>query len=130
METKGRPTKGELKPNKEKTFEAIQWLKDNSAVYIYTCTISKKVLYVGQTSSIKRRFRRHYKKLYKDRSVKDFDFNDEFFQTYQGNITIYWLEMNNRGERLQLEAALIYSLDPVYEGWKHKHFVSLLQDIE
>ena len=30
METKGRPTKDELKPNKEKTFEAIQWLKDNS----------------------------------------------------------------------------------------------------
>ena len=29
METKGRPTKDELKPNKEKTFEAIQWLKDN-----------------------------------------------------------------------------------------------------
>jgi Probable transposase len=29
LETKGRPTKDELKPNKEKTFEAIQWLKDN-----------------------------------------------------------------------------------------------------
>jgi hypothetical protein len=29
LETKGRPTKDELKPNKEKAFEAIQWLKDN-----------------------------------------------------------------------------------------------------
>ena len=70
------------KEEKSKTIKFINELEDKGGVYIYQLVGKVNVLYVGQTGSIKRRFKRHYRKLYKTKETKDFDINDKFFHIF------------------------------------------------
>lgn len=86
-------------------------LKDvGCGVYIYT-NDHKEVLYIGE-GILKARILRHYRKSYKDK-VKN-NLSHKFFYERKEKMTVYYKSIDDKYERLAVEAMLTVVLKPSY----------------
>ncbi|MED3882820.1 GIY-YIG nuclease family protein [Priestia megaterium] len=110
----------QVKPrNRQDFINNIELLKQQTGVrkgiYIYINN-SNEVLYIGKGNPIKDRLISHYKKLSK--TVLNNDKRTMFFQQNEGNVKIYWLEIENQEERELVEHLLAFVLNPLYRKWR------------
>lgn len=82
---------------------------EDSGVYIYT-NDRGEVLYIGE-GKLKSRLLRHYKKSYKKQINSP---RHHFFQERKEKMTVYYKLMNDKYERLAIEAMLTVVLEPSY----------------
>ncbi|MFD2679264.1 GIY-YIG nuclease family protein [Bacillus seohaeanensis] len=97
--------KSQLK--KERGIYALELIKENKS----------ELLYIGKGNPIRDRILSHYKKLSKN-PKKDKDNRIKFFQENQGEVKIYYLELNEKGEQEIIEHLLSYILQPKYKKWR------------
>lgn len=98
--------------NKEEEQKKIrETLKDvGCGVYIYT-NEHKEVLYIGE-GILKARLLRHYRKSFKDK-VKN-NPSHKFFNKRKEKMTVYYQLIDDKYERLAIEAMLTVVLKPSY----------------
>lgn len=81
----------------------------DTGVYIYT-NKQEEVLYIGE-GRIKTRLIRHYKKSYEEQINSP---RHKFFKERRESMIVYYLPMNDKYERLAVEAMLTVIYEPSY----------------
>ncbi|MFJ8243690.1 GIY-YIG nuclease family protein [Peribacillus asahii] len=107
-----KPNSNQEKQEQIKLIESS--LFDKEGIYVYV-NAAEETFYVGKGSPLKSRIKSHYNKLLKKGSDSR---RVEFFQNNQGNMTIFWLEIEDEEEREIVEHLLSHLLKPKYKKWR------------
>lgn len=89
-----------------------------NGIYVYK-DLSGNLLYIGKAKSLRNRLFSHYRECYETvpGDTKDNRWH-RFFLHHQGELTIYWIEIEDEKPRRIIEEMLDYLLEPKFNEWK------------
>jgi excinuclease UvrABC nuclease subunit len=109
--THAPPENESVRRNVRKTIKNITGLKNG--IYVYK-DFNDIVLYIGKAKPLKNRLYDHYMESFRqssgDRTGRWF----RFFQMYQGEINVYWKEVEDETIRIFVESVLTEIHKPVF----------------
>lgn len=86
-------------------------VQNHNGLYVYK-NDQQEILYIGKGSPLKNRLYRHY--LESIQSIPGHTEKHKFFMKHQGELDIYWIELETEKDRHIIEMMLDYVLNPLF----------------